>query len=156
MVHTLVVYCIELKSVTGLALTPDDLEKCMVRRAGGDTAIIEVPEVIYTPALKKCFLFVSYSPLFTTYNVRVGRADNPEGPYLDINGKDMSTVEDNFPVLTYAYRLDNQLFCSGIGCCGVLNDNGIFYIFHQGRLAPDNFMMDLHVRKYSDFQLVDR
>lgn len=141
------IHCVELNKETGLTQTPNDLGKCIARRAGGDTAIIEAPEVIYNPSLKKYFLFVSYDPLFTTYNVRVGRADKPEGPYLDMYGKDMAETSDNYPVLTYSYRFQGHPGWSGVAHCGVLNDNGNYYMFHQGRIAPDNLMMTLHVRK---------
>jgi arabinan endo-1,5-alpha-L-arabinosidase len=138
---------IQLNPETGLAMIAGDHGKCVARRLGGDTAIIEAPEIIYNPLLKKYFLFVSYDPLFSTYNVRVGRSDKPDGPFLDINGNDMAKVQDNIPVLTYAYRFTGHPGWAGVAHCGVFNDNGTFYMVHQGRLAPDNLMMDLHVRR---------
>ncbi len=141
------IYCVQLNPITGLTLKENDKGKCIARRADGDTRIIEAPEVIYNPQFKKYYLFVSYDALFTKYNVRVGRASDPEGPYFDFFGKDMSDTNNNYPVITYAYRFRNHPGWAGVGHCGVINDNGQYYMFHQGRLAPDNLMMVLHVRK---------
>jgi len=138
---------IQLNPETGLAKSIGDHGKCVARRLGGDTSIIEAPEIIYNPLLKKYFLFVSYDPLFSTYNVRVGRSDKPDGPFGDMNGRDMAKEQDNVPVLTYAYRFNGHPGWAGVAHCGVFNDNGTYYMVHQGRLAPDNLMMDLHVRR---------
>lgn len=59
----------------------------------------------------------------------------------------MADPENNYPVLTYAYRFRNHPGWAGVGHCGVINDSGQYYMFHQGRLAPDNLMMVLHVRR---------
>ncbi len=90
---------------------------------------------------------MSYEPLFTHYNVRVGRADHPDGPFYDYFGRDMAEPENNYPVLTYAYRFRNHPGWAGTGHCALIDDNGCFFMFHQARLAPDNLMMDLHVRE---------
>jgi arabinan endo-1,5-alpha-L-arabinosidase len=141
------IYCVELDPKTGLTINAGDKGKCIAKRAEGDTHIIEAPEVIYNPKLKKYYLFVSYDALFTNYNVRVGRADKPEGPYFDSNNKNIAEPENSFPILTYAYRFRNHQGWAGVGHCSVINDNGQFFMFHQGRLAPDNLMMVLHVRR---------
>jgi len=79
--------------------------------------------------------------------VRVGRSDKPNGPYYDYFGHNMAKPQNNYPILTYAYKFRNQPGWAGVGHCGILDDNGQFFMFHQGRLAPNNRMMDLHVRK---------
>lgn len=140
-------YILELDPETGLAKTEGDLGKMIARRGEQQTKIIEAPEVIYNPDLEKYFLFVSYDALFTHYNVRVGRSDSPEGPYLDMFGNNMADTTNNFPVLTYAYKFEGHPGWAGVGHCAVLNDNGKFFMFHQGRLAPENLMMVLHVRE---------
>ena len=140
-------YVVELDPETGLAKEKDDLGKMVANRANSKDKIIEAPEVIYNPNTKQYYLFVSYDALFTHYNVRVGRSDRPEGPYYDMYGNDLADTTNNFPVLTYAYRFDGHPGWAGVGHCAVINDNGQFYMFHQGRLAPDNLMMVLHARK---------
>jgi arabinan endo-1,5-alpha-L-arabinosidase len=140
-------FALQLNPETGLALREGDQGKVVARRAQGKERIIEAPEVIYKPDTKKYYLFVSYDALFTHYNVRVGRADKPEGPYLDMFGKDMADTTNNYPVLTYAYRFGGHPGWAGVAHPAVLNDEGRFFMFHQGRLAPENLMMVLHARE---------
>lgn len=138
---------LQLDPETGLALEEGDLGEVVARRAEGKEKIIEAPEVIYNAETGKYYLFVAYDALFTHYNVRVGRADQPEGPYYDMFGNNLADTTNNFPVLTYAYRFNDHPGWAGVGHPAVLNDNGQFYMFHQGRLAPENLMMVLHARK---------
>lgn len=140
-------YVVELDPETGLAKEEGDLGTLVANRSNGKDKIIEAPEVIYNPNTKQYYLFVSYDALFTHYNVRVGRSDKPEGPFYDMYGNDLADTTNNFPVLTYAYRFEGHPGWAGVGHCAVINDNGQFFMFHQGRLAPDNLMMVLHARK---------
>lgn len=140
-------YVLELDPESGLALTPGDQGHLVATRGDKATRIIEAPEILYHPDLKMYFLFVSYEPLFTYYNVRVGRSAVPEGPFLDFFGNDMADSTNNYPILTHSYRFENHPGWSGNAHCGVLNDDGKFYMLHQGRLAPDNHMMQMHVRE---------
>ena len=140
-------FALELDPKTGLALRPGDLGKVVARRAEGKQRIIEAPEVIYHPETKKYYLFVSYDALFTHYNLRVGRADKPEGPYLDYFGNDMAEETNNYPLLSYAYRFEGHPGWAGVGHNSVIRDGKRFFTFHQGRLAPDNLMMVLHARE---------
>lgn len=141
------IYCLKLNPKNGLPVHPGDHGKCIAKRADGNKKIIEAPSVVYNPKLKKYYLFVSYGPLFTHYNVRVGRANKPNGPYYDYFGHNMVKPENNYPVLTYAYKFKHQPGWSGVAGCAVYDDNGQFYMFHQARLAPSNQMMDLMVQK---------
>lgn len=140
-------YVVELDPETGLAKEKGDLGKMVANRANSKEKIIEAPEVIYNPQTKMYYLFVSYDALFTHYNIRVGRAEKPEGPYYDMFGNDLADTTNNYPVLTYAYRFEGHPGWAGVAHCAVINDNGNFFMFHQGRLAPENLMMVLHARK---------
>lgn len=141
-------HCVELEPSTGLTKTESDQGHLIARRFDGKRNNIEAPEIIYNPQFKKWYLFVSYDPLVTTYNVRAGRSDSPEGPFVDFFGKDMSAEEDNMPILTYAYRFNNHAGWAGVAHCAVFdNHEGKFFMAHQGRLSPENFMMDLHIRE---------
>ena len=118
------------------------------RTAGSRWQGSEAPEIIYNPELKKYFLFVSYDPLMTTYNIRVGRSDKPEGPFLDFNGKDMREEEDNLPILTYPYQFKGHKGWAGTGHNSIFQDkSGAYYLASQARLSPENHLMDLHVRR---------
>jgi arabinan endo-1,5-alpha-L-arabinosidase len=140
-------FALELNPKTGLALKEGDQGRVVARRAEGKERIIEAPEVIYNPATKKYYLFVSYDPLFTHYNLRVGRADRPEGPYLDFFGNDLAETTNNYPVITYPYRFEGHPGWAGVAHNSVINDGGRFFTFHQGRLSPENLMMVLHARE---------
>jgi len=141
-------YAVELNPVNGLALQQNDQGKSIARRANLKKDNIEAPEIVYNPALRKYFLFMSYDPLMTTYNVRVGRADKPQGPFLDYFGKDLRDTINHFPILTHPYKFDHQQGWAGTGHCSVFkNEKGDFFMAHQSRLSPDNQLMDLHVRE---------
>ncbi len=140
-------HAVELDEATGLTKTQGDRGHLIATRADKETRIIEAPEIIYNPELQQYFLFVSYDPLFTYYNVRVGRSDKPEGPFVDFFGNDMAEPIDNFPILSHSYMFENHPGWSGNGHCAVLNDKGRYFMLHQGRLAPDNLMMQMHVRE---------
>lgn len=141
-------YCVELDPDTGLTMKRDDLGHLIARRANYRKDNLEAPEIIYNPDLKKYFLFVSYDPLMTTYNVRVGRSDKPEGPFYDYFGKNMNDTLNNFPIITAPYRFDNHPGWAGTGHCGILaTEEGRYYMAHQGRLSPGNHLMVLHLRE---------
>lgn len=140
-------HCVQLDPETGLSMREGDQGHLTARRYDGRKNNIEAPEIIYNPVLKQYFLFVSYDPLMTTYNVRVGRSDKPEGPFTDFFGKDMREETDNYPILTYPYQFNNHPGWAGTAHCCVFRDSkGRFFMAHQARLCPENHMMDLHVR----------
>lgn len=141
-------FCMELNPSTGLPLKEDDQGNLVARRANYRKDNLEAPEIIYHPELKKYFLFVSYDPLMTTYNVRVGRGDKPEGPFYDYYGKNLKDTTNNFPILTAPYQFDNHPGWAGTAHCGVVdNGEGRYFMFHQARLSPRNALMVLHTRE---------
>ncbi|MBO4243835.1 MAG: arabinan endo-1,5-alpha-L-arabinosidase, partial [Bacteroidales bacterium] len=94
------------------------------------------------------YLFVSYGPLVTTYNVRVLVADNPEGPYKDYYGIDPRGEVNTLLILTAPYRFEGHPGWAGLAHCSVFNDGaGNYFLASQGRLQPENMMMDLHIRR---------
>lgn len=142
------IYCIELNPATGLPLKEGDQGVVSARRANWRVDNLEAPEVYYNAATGHYYLFGSYEPLMTTYNVRVCRSDRPEGPFIDFFGKEMRDTTDNFPILTAPYRFDNHRGWAGTGHCGVFDaGDGRVFMVHQGRLQPRNDMMDLHLRQ---------
>lgn len=141
-------YCVQLDPATGLPLVEGDRGHLVARRANYRKDNLEAPEIIYNPDLKKYFLFVSYDPLMTTYNVRVGQSDKAEGPFVDFFGKQMKDTTNNFPILTAPYRFDHHPGWAGTAHCGVFTTgDGRYFMAHQGRLSPHNLMMDLHLRQ---------
>lgn len=141
-------YCTQLNPETGLPISEGDQGHVVARRGHYTKDNLEAPEIIYNPELKKFFLFVSYDPLMTTYNVRVGRSDTPEGPFLDFNGHNLKDTINHFPILTAPYRFDNHTGWAGTAHCGVLRQaDGRYFMFHQARLSPQNQLMVLHTRE---------
>lgn len=141
-------FAVELNPDNGLALHSGDQGHLVARRANYRRDNLEAPEIMYNPANGYYYLFVSYEPLMTTYNVRVGRSKKAEGPFLDYFGKDMKDTTNNYPILTYPYKFENHTGWAGTGHCGIISDgNGKFFMAHQARLSPENHLMDLHVRE---------
>ena len=141
-------YCVELNPATGLPVNEGDKGHLVARRANYREDNLEAPEIVYNPDLKKYYLFSSYDPLMTTYNVRVGRSDRAEGAFVDYFGKALEDTTNNYPILTAPYRFENHPGWAGTGHCGVFRaDNGQYFMVHQGRLSPRNQMMVLHVRQ---------
>lgn len=141
-------FCVELDPQTGLTREVGDLGHLVARRANYRKDNLEAPEIIYNPELEMYFLFVSYDPLMTTYNIRVGRSRSPEGPFLDYFGNNLKDTTNNFPILVAPYTFDNHPGWAGTGHCGVFDTgDGRYFMAHQGRLAPGNHQMVLHVRE---------
>lgn len=141
-------FVVQLNPETGLTKTVSDQGELTARRADYKKDNLEAPEIIYNPELKQYYLFTSYEPLITTYNVRVGRSEHPNGPFFDYFGIDIRDTTNNFPIIAAPYRFDNHPGWSGTAHCGVFNNGeGKFFMAHQGRLAPHNHMMVLHLRE---------
>ena len=141
-------YCVELNPETGLVLNEGDWGHLVARRANYRKDNLEAPEIIYHPELKQYYLFTSYDPLMTTYNVRVSRSDAAEGPFTDYFGKAVKDTTNNFPILTAPYRFENHTGWAGTAHCAVFSDNeGNYFMAHQGRLSPQNQLMVLHIRQ---------
>lgn len=105
---------------------------------------MEGPCILYNAELEKYFLFVSYDKLDTTYNVRVGCADRPGGPYKDFNGVDMNGDEDNIPKILNSYAFENHPGWDGPGHNSVLFDGENYFMLHHAR---ENRRVHTHVRK---------
>ncbi len=141
-------YAVELNPATGLPLAEGDKGHLIARRANYRKDNLEAPEIYYNSRLKTYYLFTSYDPLMTTYNVRVGRSDKPDGPFIDFFGKELKDTTNNFPILTAPYRFANHPGWAGTAHCGVFDtEDGRVFMAHQGRLSPHNHLMDLHVRE---------
>lgn len=86
------IYIKELDSKTGLSADGDVhfLGKRIAKKP--KDAYVDGPEgaaVMYHPETKKYYLFLSYGWLGDDYDIRVGISDNPDGPYVDREGKSL-------------------------------------------------------------------
>lgn len=61
---------------------------------GGNHARIEGPCILYSPESQYYYLFLSFGGLAANdgYNIRVARSRNPDGPYVDASGTDLTYV----------------------------------------------------------------
>ena len=144
------IYYLQLDSETGLSLKGNDKGKRIAQRGFTGNTIngnIEGPEIIYNEEFDKYYLFIAYDWLETKYNVRVGRADSPEGPFYDFNGKDLNEAEDNIPMILAPYQFQGHSGWQGVSHCAVFKEGNQYYMAHQGRPGIDPYYMVLHVRK---------
>jgi arabinan endo-1,5-alpha-L-arabinosidase len=137
---------IELDPSTGKPLPGTGKGKRIASRSRSG-ASLEGPEILYNEELGKYYLFVSYGWLEDSYNVRVGRSDKPDGPFLDYYGNDMAAAGDNLPRITAPYKFDNHPGWQGFGHCGLFRDGDNYYYVSQARLANNIYMMNLHLRR---------
>jgi len=65
---------------------------------GGNSSRIEGPYIVYSPETSFYYLFMTFGGLDAAggYNIRVGRSLNPDGPYVDAAGNDLTNVRGNF------------------------------------------------------------
>lgn len=115
----------------------------------------EAPEIIYNPSTGYYYLFVAYDALAVPYNTRVCRSKNIGGPYLGIDGKDVTTNGGEiYPVVTHPYKFSQGYGWVGISHCAVFDDGkGNWFYASQGRFpenvggnAYSNAIMMGHVR----------
>lgn len=141
---------LQLNAATGLALTSGDRGIRKVRRGITGSTIngnLEAPEIIYNAEKNMYYLFVAYDWLSTKYNVRVFRSTSPDGPFLDYAGVDVDNQADNGPMILAPYKFSGHSGWQGVSHCSVFQNNGQYYMAHQGRPSTNAAFMVLHVRK---------
>ncbi|MCM1311493.1 MAG: arabinan endo-1,5-alpha-L-arabinosidase [Bacteroides sp.] len=118
----------------------------------------EGPEVIYNPETGYYYLFLAYDELAVAYNTRVVRSKSITGPYLGMNGTNVTTAGgDAYPVVTHPYKFSGKDIDGWVGFshCAVFDDGrGNWYYCSQAR-KPENYegnayanaLMMGHVRK---------
>ncbi len=113
----------------------------------------EGPEVVYKDGYY--YLFLAYDGLDVPYNTRVARSKNIDGPYLDMNGTNISeNGGDALPVVTHPYRFANSNGWVGFSHCTVFDDGeGNWFYASQARFPAgvngndaSNALMLGHVR----------
>jgi len=110
---------------------------------------IEGPEIIYNEEFDKYYMFIAYDWLQTKYNVRVGRSDNPDGPFYDYLGRNMNQEIDDLPMILAPYKFQGHSGWQGVSHPSVFQDQESkdFYMAHQGRPGVNSYYMLLHVRQ---------
>jgi len=146
------IYLLQLDPATGLALTPGDKGVRIAQRGatgGVANGNIEGAEIIYNPDFGQYYLFIAYDWLETKYNVRVGRADHPQGPFRDYQGNDLNLTMDDGPMILAPYQFSGHAGWQGTAHNAAFRDpsSGQWYIAHQGRPSADPVYMVQHLRE---------
>ncbi len=97
----------------------------------------EGPEVIYRNGYY--YMFLAYDELSVAYNTRVVRSENINGPYVGIDGTDVTNNGgEAYPIVTHPYKFNNSYGWVGISHCAVFDDgNDNWYFASQGRFPAD-------------------
>ncbi|PRX46850.1 arabinan endo-1,5-alpha-L-arabinosidase [Salegentibacter salegens] len=153
---------VQLNAETGKPNELNDLEDYGSRIAGRGNVNnnrwqgLEAPEIIYNEETGFYYLFLAYDELSVAYNTRVARSENIEGPYVGIDGANVTEGAEAWPMITHPYAFDGHPGWVGISHPSVFQDpesNQWFYS-SQGRLPEgvpginaSNAVMMGHVRK---------
>lgn len=117
---------------------------------------LEAPEIIFNEATGYYYLFLAYDELSVAYNTRVARSKNITGPYVGIDGGNITDGAQSWPLLTHPYAFNNHTGWVGISHCSVFQNpvTKEWYYASQGRLPPNvpginvsNAVMMGHVRQ---------
>jgi arabinan endo-1,5-alpha-L-arabinosidase len=89
------IFILEMDEISGKPLPGQGYGRHL---AGGDHGNIEGPYVLYSPDSDYYYLFVSFGGLAANdgYNIRVARSKNPDGPYLDAQGRDLVNAKGSW------------------------------------------------------------
>jgi len=94
----------------------------------------EGPYIFYNPDTDYYYLMVSHGSLSTDYNMRVARSRSPDGPYLDIRGRDASSTNASGNKLAGNYRFtDASRGYAALGHNSVLVENGKYFVVYHTR-----------------------
>ena len=96
----------------------------------------EGPEIVYHDGYY--YLFMAYDGLDIPYNTRVVRSARVDGPYIGIDGTNVTTGGNAFPVVTHPYKFMNDYGWVGISHCAVWSDDSDnWYYCSQQRFPGD-------------------
>ncbi|MDT8719147.1 arabinan endo-1,5-alpha-L-arabinosidase [Clostridium sp. 19966] len=145
------IYILKLDKNTGKPEDKEDKGKNIASRSSSVSGAVEGPYIIYNDKQKKYYLFESYDSLAKDYNVRVGRADKIDGPYVDIEGNDLTdtTIDPNKVgnKILGGYKFADTVGWMAPGHNSVLKDGEDYYIFHHARVENEVNWFYLNVRK---------
>lgn len=100
------------------------------------------------------YLFLAYDELLVAYNTRVARSKNITGPYLGIDGQNVTNGAESWPLLTHPYAFNNHTGWVGISHCCVFqnSDSKQWYFSSQGRLPEGVPGMDMTGKAHQEKQ----
>lgn len=128
------IFIMEMDESTGLPIEGQGYGKKLL---GGNHSRIEAPYILYSAETEYYYLFLSFGGLDSNggYNIRICRSKNPDGPYFDASGNDMSLCKgaqgsffDDDSVAPYGVKL--------IGNYEFLRDKREIYYNSTGYKSP--------------------
>ncbi len=137
------IFLFELDPATCMPKNPDGMpgKRIAYRSSYGNS--IEGPTILYNPDTDYYYLNVSYGSLDHTYNVRIGRSRNVEGPYYDYNGLPMdNNGYNNEQVMQigtkitspYYFEPDNGWYSTAHSAFLYNPDTNEYFLSHNARL----------------------
>lgn len=107
------------------------------RQMGNRWQSSEAPEVVYHDGYY--YMFMAYDELSVAYNTRVVRSKNIDGPYVGIDGTDVTNNGGYaYPIVTHPYKFSKGYGWVGISHCAVFDDgNGNWFFSSQGRFPAN-------------------
>lgn len=90
----------------------------------------EGPFIFYNETTGYYYMMVSYGNLNNTYNMRVARSENPDGPYVDITGADVAnaTGQSGGNKIAGNYIIGDANGYAAIGHNSVLTKDGEYFV----------------------------
>ena len=112
----------------------------------GGKKVVEGPFVYYNATTKYYYLMTTYGALMTDYNMHVARSENPDGPYVDVSGKDMATLTAAEAGNSYGNKVANNFRFDRDGHG---QTNGYAAMGHNSVIkdADGNYYAIYHVRR---------
>lgn len=136
--------------------TLEDYGVTIAKRGFSRWQASEGPEIIYNPDTGYYYLFLAYDELSVAYNTRVARSTSVTGPYVGIDGANVTNGAECWPMVTHPYGFSNHTGWVGFAHCSVFQDpiSKDWYYASQARLPEDvpginvsNAVMMGHVRE---------
>ena len=104
------------------------------------STVVEGPFVFYNEDTGYYYLVTSYGDLSKDYNLRVARSTNPNGPYLDLSGTDVSGNSSTCNIYKLAgnYFLGDSEGIAAIGHGSIVEKDGEFFSVSHSRREDGN------------------
>lgn len=139
--------------------TIEDFGVRIARRENNDRnrwQALEGPEIMFNEQTGFYYLFLAYDELSIAYNTRVARSRSITGPFLGIDGANITQGANAWPMLTHPYQFRNHSGWVGFAHNAVFKreSTGEWFYVSQARLPPNtggnphsNAIMMGHVRR---------
>ena len=119
---------LKLNATTGKPNKLETLSDYGVRIAGRGNVntfrwqALEAPEIIYNETTGYYYLFLAYDELSEAYNTRVARSKNITGPYIGMDGGNVTNGAECWPMVTHPYGFTGHSGWVGFSHCAVFQN----------------------------------